>query len=249
MAIIAGNWKMNKTVSESISLVKELKKLVKLSNESEKGLEKSKTFQKDAKNEVIICPPFTALSDVSEELKGSNIKLGAQNMHFEEQGAFTAEISPIMLKELVKYVILGHSERRHIFNESDELINKKLKSALKHNLKPILCVGETLEEREKNKTKEVIKKQLTQSLKNIKEKVIVAYEPVWAIGTGKTATPEQAEEVHSYIKELLGDVIILYGGSVKPQNIKELIAQPNIDGALVGGASLDAKSFAQIVKC
>jgi len=245
--IIAGNWKMSKTIGEAISLVKELKKLVK-------GI-------KD--REIIVCPAFTSLAAVGAEIKGSNIILGAQNMHFEKEGAFTGEISPPMLKEIcVKYVIIGHSERRHVFNEDDELINKKVKSALENDLKPILCVGETLEEREADKTKEIVGEQINEGLSNVKKgdmkNVTIAYEPVWAIGTGKTASPEQAEEVHSFIRELLNsmfndkiseDMVILYGGSVKPGNIKELISQDDIDGALVGGASLKAKSFAEIVKC
>jgi len=241
--IIAGNWKMNKTVGEAISLVKELKNLLKDIDD----------------REIVICPPFTSLAPVAAELKASNIALGAQNMHFEKQGAFTGEISPSMLKEIgVKYVIIGHSERRHILNEDDELINKKIKSALENKLKPILCVGETLEERNKDKTKNIVGEQINQGLKDIKKPVTIAYEPVWAIGTGKTATSEQAEEVHLFIRKLLSELFdektaentsILYGGSVKPQNIKELISKDDIDGALVGGASLDAKSFTEIVKC
>jgi triosephosphate isomerase len=245
--IIAGNWKMNNTVGESISLVKELKKLVK-----------------DVEDrEIIVCPPFTSLAAVGAELKGSNIELGAQNMHFEKQGAFTAEVSPLMLKEIdVKYVIIGHSERRHVFNEDDELINKKIKSALENGLKPIFCVGETLKEREGGKTKQIVKEQVNKGLDGIEKKemknLVIAYEPVWAIGTGKNATPQQAEEVHLYIRELLKsmfddkiaeETVILYGGSVKPDNAKELISQDDIDGALVGGASLDAKKFERIVKC
>lgn len=231
--IIAGNWKMNKTVSEAVSLVKELKKLVKGAN-----------------SEVIVCPSFTALSAVSNEVKGSNVRVGAQNMHFEKEGAFTGEVSPLMLKELVSYVILGHSERRHVFKEDDLLINKKVKAALSSGLKPILCVGETLDEREKGKMKKVVEGQLRKSLEGVDvNKVIVAYEPVWAIGTGKTATPSQAEEMHNFIRGLLNpDVSILYGGSVKPNNIKELMSEEDIDGALVGGASLDAESFSEIVK-
>jgi triosephosphate isomerase len=245
--IIAGNWKMNKTIGEAISLVKELKKLVK---------------EVDDKK-VIVCPPFTALAVVSAELKGSNIELGAQNMHFEKQGAFTSEISPLMLKEIgTKYVIIGHSERRHIFNEDDELINKKIRSALENNLKPIFCVGETLEEREANKTEDIVSNQIKKGLEDIKKKemkdVIIAYEPVWAIGTGKTASPQQTEEVHQLIRKLLSSIYdqktadettILYGGSVKPGNAADLISQDDIDGALVGGASLEAKTFAEIVKC
>lgn len=245
--IIAGNWKMNKTIKESISLVKELKKLVK--NIKDK--------------EIVVCPPFTSLAAVGAEVKISNIKLGAQNMYFEKEGAFTGEISPLMLKGIgVKYVIIGHSERRRIFNENNELINKKIISALENNLKPIFCVGETLEEREANKTNQIVKEQLTKGLSGVKKEkmgnIVIAYEPVWAIGTGRNATPKQAEDVHLFIRDLLKTMfddkiaeqtIILYGGSVNPANIKDLIAQDNIDGVLVGGASLDPKSFAEIVKC
>lgn len=245
--IIAGNWKMNKIIGESISLVKELKKLVKDIDD----------------REIVVCPPFTSLVTVGIEIKGSNVRLGAQNMYFEKQGAFTGEVSPLMLKEIgVEYVIIGHSERRHIFNEDDELINKKIKSALENGLKPIFCVGETLEEREANKTNYIVKEQISKGLKNVKKEgmknVVIAYEPVWAIGTGKNATPKQAEDVHLLIRKLLksmfGNTIaeetsILYGGSVNMGNISDLISQGNIDGVLVGGASLDAKSFAEIVKC
>lgn len=238
---------MNKTIGEAISSVKELKKSLKEVND----------------REIVVCPPFTSLAAVGAEIKTSNIELGAQNMYFEKQGAFTGEISPLMLKEIgVKYVILGHSERRHILNENDELINKKIKSALENNLKSIFCVGETLEQREKNKTKQIVGDQINKGLKNVKKKdmknVVIAYEPVWAIGTGKNATPQQAEEVHLFIRNLLKSMFdnkiaeetsILYGGSVNQDNIKDLIAQGNIDGVLVGGASLDAKNFAEIVKC
>ena len=238
---------MNKNIGESISLVKELKKLVKDVDD----------------REIVVCPTFTNLAAVSAELKGSNIEIGAQNMHFETQGAFTAEISPLMLKEInIKYVIIGHSERRHIFNEDNKLINKKMKSALENNLSPILCVGETLEEREANQTQEIVGEQISEGLKNIKKKdmenIVIAYEPVWAIGTGKTATPEQAEEMHAFIRKILASIFddktaeetsILYGGSVKPANAKDLILKDNIDGALVGGASLDAKSFEGIIRC
>jgi triosephosphate isomerase len=242
--IIAANWKMNKTIGEAASLVKELKKLVD-----------------DVKDkEIVICPPFTALSAVSMELKTSDIELGAQNMFYENQGAFTGEVSPLMLKEVdCKYVILGHSERRQYFNETNEIVNKKIKLALDTGLNPILCIGETLKQREKNVTKNVIGDQIRNSLKGIKEmkNIVLAYEPVWAIGTGKTATPEQAEEVHAFIRELLTKTYskktadstrILYGGSVNPENIAELMAKENIDGALVGGASLDALKFSRIVK-
>lgn len=245
--IIAGNWKMNETIGEAISLVKELKKLVK-------GIDD---------REIIVCPAFTALAAVGAEIKGSNIILGAQNMYFEEEGAFTGEVSPLMLKEIgVKYVIIGHSERRHVFNEKNELINKKLRSALENGLEPIFCVGETLEEREEGKTEDVVSSQMNKGLEGITKKgmknIVIAYEPVWAIGTGRTATPEQAEEVHLFIRKLLKSMfddkiseesVILYGGSVKPGNIKDLISQDDIDGVLVGGSSLDAKGFAEIVRC
>ena len=241
--LIAGNWKMHKTVPEAVSLVKELKELL--------------TEIKD--REVLVCPPFTAIYAVKSEIEESPIKLGAQNMFYEEKGAFTGEISPLMLKDLgCSYVILGHSERRHIFGETDKLINKKVASAVDHGLVPILCVGELLEERESGKTKNVVERQLLEGLKGLKEgdEFVIAYEPVWAIGTGKTATPEQAQEVHGFIRELLAEnfgrekaerVRILYGGSVKPENIKGLMEMPDIDGALVGGASLKAASFAKIV--
>ncbi|MEA2037533.1 MAG: triose-phosphate isomerase [Nanoarchaeota archaeon] len=240
--IIAGNWKMNKTVSDAVSLVKELKELVK-----------------DVKDiEVVVCPPFIALNNIAEEIKGSNVKLGAQNAYFEKEGAFTGEVSCSMLKDVdVDYVIIGHSERRHVLGETDDVINKKIKAALDAKLKPIFCVGELLEEREANKTNEVIEKQIKEGLKDVKDNVVIAYEPVWAIGTGKTATPEQAEEVHLFIRDLLKKIYddrvaeetsILYGGSVKPSNIQGLMDKANIDGALVGGASLKAKDFSDIVK-
>ncbi|MBW2979813.1 triose-phosphate isomerase [Candidatus Woesearchaeota archaeon] len=241
--IIAGNWKMNKSIGEAVSLVKELRDLVA-----------------DVKDrEIIVCPSFTALSSVKAELSTSNVKVGAQNIYFEEEGAFTGEISPIMLKELCSHVIIGHSERRAYFNETNELVNKKIKIALKNGLTPIVCVGERLEERELDQTNNIIREHVENGLAGLSKKdmaeVIIAYEPVWAIGTGKTATPEQAEEVHVFIRGLLKDMFgdvsekirILYGGSVKPKNIKELMAKDNIDGGLVGGASLDAKSFSDIV--
>lgn len=241
---IAGNWKMNKNGKEAVSLAKSLKN--KLKGVKDKN--------------ILICPGFTALCCVYEEIKGSNIKLGAQNMYFEDEGAFTGEISASMLKDFCEYVILGHSERRQLFNEIDEIVNKKIKKALEHGIKPILCIGETLEQRENNETFDVIKSQLKNSLKDINKKeiknVIIAYEPIWAIGTGKTASPEQAEEVHVFIRkeienmydaEITNKLRILYGGSVKPENIKELMEKENIDGVLVGGASLDADSFSKIV--
>lgn len=245
--IIAGNWKMNNDLKESEKLITELKNLLK--NEKPKC-------------DVIVCPPFTSLSEASKLLEGSSIKLGAQNMYFEENGAFTGEVSASMLKSVgCEFVILGHSERRTIFGETDEMINKKIKKALSAALKPIFCVGELLEERGQGVTKEVVKRQVSAGLKEIPieemKNIIIAYEPVWAIGTGKTATPAQAQEVHKYIRDLIEiqysleaalDIVIQYGGSVKPDNAKELLSQPDIDGALVGGACLKADSFMGIIK-
>ena len=245
--IIAGNWKMNNDLQGSEKLIVELKNLLK---------------DEKPNCDIIICPPFTSLSEASKLLKGSIIKLGAQNMHFEENGAFTGEVSASMLKSVgCEYVILGHSERRTIFNESDELINKKIKKALLSGLKPIFCVGELLEERENGSTNDVIKRQVLTGLEGISasdmNNIIIAYEPVWAIGTGKTATPDQAQEVHEFIRDLIeieyslevaNDITIQYGGSVKPDNAKELLSQKDIDGALVGGACLKADSFMGIIK-
>lgn len=242
---MAGNWKMHKTVSEAVSLASELKD--RLSNCGEK---------------IMIAPPFTALQAVSEVVKGTNILLGAQNMGPEESGAHTGEVSVLMLKELgVSVVILGHSERRHVYGESDALVNKKVKLALSHKLEVILCVGETLDEREQGNLEAVIRRQLTEGLRDVElsalADVTIAYEPVWAIGTGKTATPEDADAVHAFcrkvIAELYGEsaaqkIMIQYGGSVKAENVVSLMAKPNIDGALVGGASLKADSFVPIAK-
>lgn len=244
--LIAGNWKMYMTCAEAVQLVRTIKA----------GVYKFHDVT------TVVCPPFTALASVSAELKESQIGLGAQNMHFETEGAYTGEISPPMLKEIgCRYVILGHSERRMHFKETDALIQKKLKTALKYSLLPIVCVGETLAERESEKHWEIVNRQIDQSLADISadeiSKVTIAYEPVWAIGTGKTATPEQAEEMHAFIRSLLSEkygedvaekIYILYGGSVKPDNIESLIEKPNVDGALVGGASLKAESFAQLVE-
>ncbi len=210
---------------------------------------------------VIVCPPFTSLETASTLLKNSPIKLGAQNMNPESSGAFTGEISPSMLKSVgAEYVILGHSERRTLFGESDQFINQKIKKALEAGLLPIFCIGETLQERESGVTFDILKRQVTQGLSGISEqelaKIIIAYEPVWAIGTGKTASPEQAQEVHAYIRGLAASLystaaaeklIIQYGGSVKPDNAKELLSQKDIDGALVGGACLAAESFLGII--
>ncbi len=245
--VIAGNWKMNNDLIESEKLIVELKNL--LQNEKPNC-------------DVIICPPFTSLSEASKLIKGSVIKLGAQNMYFEENGAYTGEVSASMLKSAgCEYVILGHSERRNIFGESDEVINKKIKKALAAGLKPIFCVGELLEERENGTTNDIIKSQVLKGLTGIPaddmENIIVAYEPVWAIGTGKTATPAQAQEVHEFIRDLIEieysmnvsmNLVIQYGGSVKPDNAKELLSQIDIDGALVGGACLKADSFMGIIK-
>ncbi|MCI0707527.1 MAG: triose-phosphate isomerase [Ignavibacteriae bacterium] len=245
--IIAGNWKMNKDLSETKGLLNDLKTKVGA------GL---------GGVQVIVCPPFTSLALAAELLKGSTIKLGAQNMYFEDEGAFTGEVSPKMLKSAgCEYVILGHSERRQIFGETNELINKKVKKALASGLLPIVCVGETLDEREKNITDQVVTSQVKGALREISsadmENIIIAYEPVWAIGTGKNATPQQAEDVHRLIRKLIGQMynwtvaeklIIQYGGSVKPDNAAELLKQSNIDGALVGGACLKADSFTQIIQ-
>jgi len=245
--VIAGNWKMHKDLNETQNLIS------KLSN----GIAKE-----ELKCDVIICPPFTSLSEASSLIKDTKIKLGAQNMHFEDKGAFTGEISPAMLKSVgCEYVILGHSERRAIFGETNEIINKKIKKALNSGLKPIFCIGETLQERENGTMKNVLKKQVNEGLQQVSkgemEKIIIAYEPVWAIGTGVTATPEQAQEVHFYVRELVSEIfgddtaknlIIQYGGSVKPDNASELLSQNDIDGALVGGACLEADSFIGIIK-
>lgn len=242
--VIAGNWKMNKNSKEAAQLILELRDKVK-----------------DAKCEVIVCPPFTSLAQVVTLVENTNIKVGAQNMYYQAEGAFTGEVSPTMLKDLgVEYVILGHSERRQYFKEDDELINKKVKAAFIYGITPILCVGETLEEREAGNTYKVIDEQVEKGLLDLDEervsKMIIAYEPVWAIGTGKTATSEQANEVIAYIRskirEFYGEkaaesIRIQYGGSVKPSTIKEQMAQSDIDGALVGGASLNAADFAAIV--
>lgn len=244
--IIAGNWKMNKTISEACELVDALKeKLVNVTDV-----------------EIVVAPPFTALSAVSEVIKGSNIKLSAQDMHWEKSGAYTGEVSPLMLKDIgCEYVIIGHSERRMYFAETNETVNKKVKAAHDYSIKPIVCVGERLDEREAGITKDVVKDHVVNGLAGLTVEqmlaTVIAYEPVWAIGTGKTATPEQAQEVHKFIRELLADmysseiaeqVRIQYGGSVKPDNIAQLIAEPDIDGGLIGGASLDIESFIKIVK-
>ncbi|WNR44835.1 triose-phosphate isomerase [Paenibacillus roseipurpureus] len=242
--IIAGNWKMFKTVSEAISFVNEVK------GSTVAGVES------------VICSPFTNLPALVEATKGTDVHVGAQNLHFEDNGAFTGEISGVMLKDLgVEYVIIGHSERRAYFAESDEIVNKKVVAAFKHGLKPILCVGEKLEEREAGQTKDVCKVQTEAAFAGLSAEqaaqVVIAYEPIWAIGTGKSSTAEDAQDVIGYIRTLVSGlygagvaeaVRIQYGGSVKPNNIAEYMAQPDIDGALVGGASLESASYIQLVQ-
>ncbi len=241
--IIAGNWKMNTTLPEARSLIEELRKTLK----GIKGVEK------------VICPPFISLALARELLEGTDIKLGAQNMYFEERGAYTGEISPSMLSGLCEYVILGHSERRGYFGEDDKLVNKKVKAAISFGLKPILCVGERLEERDAGQTEEVITRQVREGLRDLDSLpgLVIAYEPVWAIGTGRPATGEEANRVSRLIRglvaELYGDTVagelrIQYGGSVTKANIAEFISQPEIDGALVGGASLKAEEFSSIIE-
>ena len=244
--IIVGNWKLNKTVREAVALVTSLQLLVP-----------------DVTNvEVVVAPVFTGLSAVAETLSGGDLRLAAQDVFWEDSGAFTGEVSPTMLKDVgCDYVIIGHSERRHYFGETDESVNRKAKAAHTHGLIPIICVGESLEEREARKTGAVVKKQVLNGITGLSVRQIVstviAYEPVWAIGTGRNATPDQAQEVHAHIRSLLSEIYsvdvasqvrIQYGGSVKPDNTAALIAQPDVDGALVGTASWDAESFAQIVK-
>lgn len=245
--VIAGNWKMFNDIQGTQNLITKL--LSGLSGE---------TYNCD----IIVCPPYTNLSEAYSLIKNTDVKLGAQNMYFEDNGAFTGEISGNMLKSVgCEYVIIGHSERRTIFGETDQTINKKLKKALLDGLKPIFCIGETLEERDKDITRDVIRRQIHNGLLGMAiddlKTMIIAYEPVWAIGTGKVASPEQAQEVHDYIRHLIRDrfsedtaqnMIIQYGGSVKPENAKELLSQNDIDGALVGGACLKAESFIEIIK-
>ena len=244
--LIAGNWKMNKTSADASTLVQEI------------VAEVGRVTDVD----ILVCPPFTSLESAGKLLEGSNVKLGAQNMHHEASGAYTGEISASMLRStFATYVILGHSERRTYFGETDKFINQKVLAALKNQLKPVLCVGETLAERESGATLKVVQTQLEGALEGVSKEqstsVVVAYEPVWAIGTGKVATTEQAQEVHAFIRSLLvklfGDAIaqkvrILYGGSMKPSNAPELLAQKDIDGGLIGGASLESRSFVELVK-
>ena len=243
--LIAGNWKMNKSAAEAAELARDI----------------VTAAGRSADVEIVVCPPFTALETVGKAVDGTSIKLGAQNMHHEAGGAYTGEISAPMLRALfATHVILGHSERRSYFGETDAFINKKVLAALKHQLKPILCVGETLAEREAGTTLKVVQTQLEGGLDGIAKdqasSVVIAYEPVWAIGTGKVATTAQAQEVHAFIRGLLakifGDAIaqkirILYGGSMKPSNAPDLLAQPDIDGGLIGGASLESRSFLELI--
>lgn len=242
--IIAGNWKMNLSIAEGVKFVNDIKDAVK-----------------DTEVEVVICAPFTLLKDLAEAAKGTNIKIAAQNMHFEKNGAYTGEVSADMLKEVgVTHVVIGHSERRQYFAETNETVNLKVKAALAAGLVPIKCCGETLEEREADETKTVCKVQVVEGLKDVSaedvKKVVIAYEPIWAIGTGKTATAEQANDVIAYIRSVLADlygeevseeVRIQYGGSVKPENVEEIMNEVDIDGALVGGASVKADSFISLV--
>ncbi len=241
---IAGNWKMNKTIAEAKTFIADV--LPKI---------------KDTDVEVAICAPFTLLKDLKEVTKDTPVKIAAQNMHYEESGAFTGEIAPAMLKELeIDYVVIGHSERRQYFNETNETVNKKVLKALSVDIKPIMCIGESLEQREAGEEKNVVKKQVLEGLKDVSAddiaKVVIAYEPIWAIGTGKTASAEQANEIIAYIRQILAElynteqseaVRIQYGGSVKPANVEEIMNQSDIDGALVGGASLKPEDFAALV--
>ena len=243
---LAGNWKMHKTIPEAVEMVKALK-------------EESPQLT-DA--ELVVIPPYTMLSEVKKVIEGSTIQLGAQNIFWEEKGAFTGEVSPLMLKDAgCQYVTIGHSERRQYFGETNETVNKKIKAALAHELTPIMCIGESLEEREKGNTMDKVGTQINSGLEGLGKdeirRIVIAYEPIWAIGTGVTATPSQAEEVHSFIRKKLTEkygneiasyAIILYGGSVKPANTYSILKENNINGALVGGASLEADSFIQITK-
>ena len=244
--LVAGNWKMNKTSAEAAELVADLKRVLS----DYRGVD------------VVVCPPFTALATVSSAVSGSEIGLGAQNMHWEKSGAFTGEISPAMLRELYcHYVILGHSERRTLFRETDAIVNRKIKAALANHLRPIVCVGETLDQRNNAQTEDVLTTQINLGLQGLTAddlaSLTIAYEPVWAIGTGKTATPDMAQAAHAFIRGLLAklagektaqSIRILYGGSMKPENAADLLAQPDIDGGLIGGASLEAAAFAAIVQ-
>lgn len=242
--IIAGNWKMNNTNKEALQLVESIKEI---------------SLNKDV--EAVLCVPFTALQEVKKLIVDTDIKLGAQNMHWEESGAYTGEISPLMLKEIgIDYCIIGHSERRQYYNETDETVNNKLKSSLTHGISPIICVGETLEEREANKEKEIVKIQIIKAFEGINaddiKNIVIAYEPIWAIGTGRTASSDDANAMCAFIRDTIGEIYseeekniirIQYGGSVKPSNVKELMEKSDIDGALVGGASLKADDFVKLI--
>lgn len=243
--IVAGNWKMNKTASEATELIT----AIKAELEGVSGVD------------VVVCPPTTALKEAAAAVEGSSIGLGAQNVHWAESGAFTGEVSTEMLKELgVKYVIIGHSERRQYFGETNETVNKRTKAALAAGLTPLVCVGETLEERDSGQMESVVINQVKEGLAELEDdigKIVIAYEPVWAIGTGRTASPAQAQEVHALIRRTLAEISsgdlantirIQYGGSMKPANAAELLSQPDIDGGLIGGAALEAESFAAIIK-
>ena len=244
--IMAGNWKMHKTVQEAVDFVTRLQEALGDWKETE----------------TVVAPPFVALASIAERLTGTRIALAAQDCFWEDQGAFTGEVSPPMLRDVgCRYVIIGHSERRAYFGETDETVNNKVKAVLSHDLHPIICVGESLEERERGDTFKIVERQMGKGLKGLdsaaSQGIVIAYEPIWAIGTGKTATPVQAQEVHAFIRGLVATIFnaegaeqirIQYGGSVKPDNVDELMAQPDIDGALVGGASLEVDSFARIVR-
>ncbi len=242
--IIAGNWKMNKTISEAEQLIGEIR-----------------NGDLNQSVEAVLCVPYLAIGKAKEMTEGTGIRIGAQNMHWEESGAYTGEISPTMLIELkVDYVIIGHSERRQYFNETDETVNRKVHSAVEHKISPIVCVGETLEQRRENIHKDLVKKQVREALKGVEKKdakeIVIAYEPIWAIGTGETASSEQAEEMCALIRSTIEEtydaetaeaIRIQYGGSVKPGNVSELMSMENIDGALVGGASLKSSDFVKLI--
>jgi len=239
--IIAGNWKMNKTVEEGIDFIKALDNKIEVNE----------------RVRILIFPPFTSIYSIRN--LSDKISIGSQNIFYEDKGAYTGEISPLMLKDLVDYVLIGHSERREIFKELDSDLNKKIKTALRHKFNPVLCIGETLEQRKRGETLKRIKKQIDEDLKGLKaqeiKSIIFAYEPIWAIGTGETASPAQAQEVHCFIRKLLQgkvenpeDIFILYGGSVKPENSFDLLSQKDIDGALIGGASLKVDLFSAIIE-
>ncbi|HEY41897.1 MAG TPA: triose-phosphate isomerase [Dehalococcoidia bacterium] len=243
LPLIAGNWKMNTTVNEAVELVSQIRKGI------------GGAFDV----EILVCPPFVSLTAVKEALQGSAIKLGAQNLHYEEKGAFTGEVSPLMLAGLCEYVIIGHSERRHIFGETSEIVNKKMGAALKAGLKPVLCIGEKLEDNEAGRTAEVVTEQLQTSLAgiNVSAELVVAYEPVWAIGTGRAAHGKQVNETAALVrdvlaklssKEIAGEIRVLYGGSVTAENVAEFLEQSEIDGALVGGASLKSGQFITMIQ-